>query len=161
MMAHETPQNDAALCSHQALTANKNLSTAELALMVKMHKAGKTQTQIAQALGCSQQNVSYHLQQLGSDTRELAEYVLDAGLYQDALRLRDITEKGNDDNAVKAIKLKWQARGVIQSGQQVTVNTAVMIAQPDKPETWGPLPQFTEAKAVDGVVAKVDEDHNS
>jgi hypothetical protein len=104
-----------ALCESGGSTAHKGFSTAELSTLVKMLKAGKTQAQIAQALGCSQQNVSYHLQQLGSDTRELAEYVMDASLFDDAQRLDAVVKKGKDGDAVKAIKLKWQARKVVDS----------------------------------------------
>jgi DNA-binding CsgD family transcriptional regulator len=127
----------------------KRLTHRQLGIILALSQEGKTQVQIAQTLGCDQRTVGRALQKLGTDTTELAKHEARKSAYSVARRLTRIAVKSSDeDAAIKAGKTLWQAAGVIQSGQQVTVNTAVMIAQPDKPETWGPGPSFIEAKVV-------------
>lgn len=135
----ETAESGAPLCASQGSTANLDISTADLALMVQLHDEGKTQAQIAQRLGCTQQNVSYHLRQLGKPTRDLAERLMDAALLHDARRLNDIAEKGAAEDAIRAIKLKWQARSMVDNAKsQQTMNLQVVIGMPGQPA--GPDP---------------------
>lgn len=124
---------------------------AELGLILALRSEGKTQPEIAQRLGRSQAAISKALKRLGADSTGLAMHHAKAKSYAVARRLARIAEKSDDeDAAIKAGKTLWQAAGVIQSNQQVTVNNAVLIAQPDKPETWGPGPQFAvDAQVVD------------
>jgi DNA-binding CsgD family transcriptional regulator len=121
----------------------RRLTQAELGLLLALRAEGKTQVEIAQRLDCDQTAVSKALKRLGQDTTQLASHHLKSRSYSIARRLTSIAEKSeNDDHAIKAAKTVLAGAGVIQSGQQVTVNAAVMIAQPGKPETWGPEPVF-------------------
>jgi hypothetical protein len=162
MMAQDTPQQAEPAYMVATGPAYERLTLADLSLVLRYRAEGKTQVEIAQRLGKSQASISRALKQLGTDTTELAQHHFKARAYRSARRVTDIAEKSADEaEAVKAAKVVLTGAGVIQSGQQVTVNNAVLIAQPDKPETWGPGPSFIEAKAVEGVVAKGDEDHNT
>lgn len=164
MMAHETPQGapeHALIPTDSEAKKRYRLTHAELGLMLALRAEGKTQAQIAQRLDKDQTAISKALRRLGTDSTQLATHHLKAKSYAVARRLTSIAEKtSNEREAIAASKAVLTGAGVIQSNQQVTVNTAVMIAQPDKPETWGPGPVLEGAKAVDGVVGEGIEDHN-
>lgn len=124
---------------------------AELGLILALRAEGKTQPEIAQRLGRSQAAISKALKRLGADSTGLALHHAKAKSYAVARRLARIVEKSSDeDAAIKAGKTLWQAAGVIQSGQQVTVNNAIVVARADDPQTWLPEPVF------DGEVTRTD-----
>jgi predicted transcriptional regulator len=62
------------------------LTRVELSALLKLHEAGKTQVEIAQALGCSQPTVSYWLNEF-ADTRTTAVNTLRAGAEKLAERI--------------------------------------------------------------------------
>jgi ParB-like chromosome segregation protein Spo0J len=154
-MADQTPPETALIPTETAERKRYRLTHAELGLMLALRAEGKTQAQIAQRLDKDQTAISKALRRLGTDTTPLAQHHLKAKSYTAARRLTSLAENTeNPREAIAAIKTVLAGAGVIQSGQQVTVNNAVLIAQPDKPETWGPGPVFEQAKAIDGLVAK-------
>jgi hypothetical protein len=123
---------------------------ASVARILKLHSLKVAQVRIAEELGCHQSTVSRILADYKDSTAELAQHAFKVNALDIALGVLDTAK--NEDNAdtrLKAQKVALSAAGVIQSGQQVTVNNAVLIAQPDKPETWGPGPSFIEAKVVE------------
>jgi ParB-like chromosome segregation protein Spo0J len=147
--ATQTPPDALASYSEPPERKGEHFTHAELGLILAFNAEGKTQTEIAQRLGRSQVAVSKALRRLGTDTAQLAKHHLAARSFKAARRVTRIAEtSANEGEALKAAKFVLQANGIGQSNQQVTVNTAVMIAQPDRPETWGPGPSFLEAKVV-------------
>jgi hypothetical protein len=126
------------------------LSVTDIGLILQLHQEGKTQEQIAQRLGKHQTSVGRVIRKLAHDSSQVATALLKTRAYRSAIRVARIAEKSRDESeALKAAKVVLAGAGVIQSNQQVTVNNAVLIAQPDKPETWGPGPSFIEAKVVE------------
>jgi DNA-binding MarR family transcriptional regulator len=145
-MAEHTPPEHALIPTDQESKKRLRLTQTELGIALALRAEGKTQAQIAQRLDKDQTTIGKALRRLGQDSTQLATHHLKARSYKVARRLTSIAEKSaNEAEAVKASKAVLAGAGVIQSGQQVTVNTAVMIAQPDKPETWGPGPVFEGA----------------
>lgn len=125
------------------------LSVADIGVILALHQEGKTQEQIAQRLDKSQSSISRVLKRLAGDSAPVATALFKARAYRSAVRVAHIAEKSKDEaEALKASKIVLAGAGVIETGQQVTVNTAVVVAQPGRPETWGPGPQFIEAKVL-------------
>jgi DNA-binding MarR family transcriptional regulator len=153
-MADQTPQEPALIPTDSAERKRLRLTQTELGIVLALRAEGKTQAQIAQRLDKDQTTIGKALRRLGSDSTQLATHHLKARSYTVARRLARIAEKtDNEREAIAASKAVLAGAGVIQSGQQVTVNTAVLIAQPDRPETWGPGPAFLEAKVADDCTA--------
>jgi DNA-binding CsgD family transcriptional regulator len=129
------------------------LTQTELGIALALRAEGKTQAQIAQRLDKDQTTIGKALRRLGTDSTQLASHHLKAKSYAAARRVTTIAEKSADEaEALKAAKVVLAGAGVIQSNQQVTVNNAVIIGQPGKPETLGPDAVFGEV-----IEAKVDE----
>ena len=138
-MAEQTPEAP----RPPAKSPGRRLTQTELGLLIALHAEGKTQVEIAKRLDCDQAAVSIALKRLGPASVDLAKHHLSARSYKAARRVTRIAENSADEaEALKAAKFVLQANGIGQSNQQVTVNAAVMIAQPGKPETWGPGPVF-------------------
>lgn len=157
-MAHETPQQTEPAYMVGTGPAYERLTLTDINLVLRLRHEGKTQVEIAQRLNKSQASISRALKKLGDESTDLAKHHLSSRAYKAARRVTTIAEKSeNEGEALKAAKFVLQANGIGQSNQQVTVNTAVMIAQPDKPETWGPLPSFVEAKVVENSAETGDD----
>lgn len=78
----------------------KRLSQVEVGLLLQMHKAGKTQAEIAQQLGISQQAVSKWLDNT-TDSTDLAKLYLRGS----ALRMaQNIVHKGRAADHIKALE---------------------------------------------------------
>lgn len=80
--------------------AYKRLTRSDLALLLKMHKDGKSQVEIAQALDCSQGTVSKWLSQL-ADTTDVAKEYLAAQSFRMA---KNIVTKGLARDHVATLK---------------------------------------------------------
>ena len=146
-----TTSEPAPLYQPSRSTKHKGVTTTDIALMVQLAEEGKTQAEIAQRLGLSQPTVHYHLSQFAKPTRELAERLMDASLLNDAQRLNDIAEKGAADEAIKAIKLKWQARKMVDDAKSNSnIGIQVVIGMPGQPAGPDPFEAkgLVEAKAV-------------
>lgn len=114
------------------------LTRAEISALLKLHEAGKTQVEIAQALGCSQPTVSYWLNEYG-DTRSEAVYTLRNGAQKLAERIvkqADVTESIDVLERLEVIAPKHQeaSRGGVQ----------IIIGMPGSPAGPDPLIQVNE-----------------
>jgi predicted DNA-binding protein (UPF0251 family) len=140
---------------HSLITGRtyEQLDVEDHLLILRLADKDLPQTEIAKRLGCSQATVSRSLKKHRLDTSQLAIGRAKASVLNAVDRAIDIAEKGaNDDTALKAVKLVAGIAGIVHTGQQVTVNNAVIIGQPGKPETLGPDAVFGEV-----IEAKVNE----
>lgn len=96
----------------------------EIALLLRLRDAGKTQTEIAQVLGCSQPTVSTVLKEF-TDTRELAKLTLNSN----AKRLTDrVIEQADVDQSLELldrIGVAEKRHGEKTTAVQVNVGIAV------------------------------------
>jgi predicted transcriptional regulator len=78
-MSEGLRQQAEAIADHaERITDRSRLARDQVALLLQLHKAGKTQTEIAQVLGIDQSNVSRWLSKL-IDTTDLAKHTLRNG----------------------------------------------------------------------------------
>lgn len=140
--------------------AYERMSIGDLAIALRLHHEGKTQTEIAQRLNKSQASISRALSKLASDSGPLAKAHLSARAYKAARRVTAIAEKSdNEAEALKAARVVLSAAGVIDTnGASVSVTAQVLIAQPHDPRTWGPGPQLIDSKALPADSARLTQD---
>ena len=104
------------------------LTRDEVALLLQLHKAGKTQVEIAQVLGIDQSNVSRWLSKL-IDTSELAKHTLKNGANTLAER---VIAKADVDQSLEVL----DRLGVAEKRQErgaVNIFNAVQVGRPGEP----------------------------
>lgn len=107
--------------------------------IVEMAQKGETQEAIAAVVRCDQSTVSRTVAKY-QDTRPLARKRLEA----EALNM--VERLVTDAKPQTILKIMGKLDVVREDNERgVTVNNAVMIARPDDPSTWGPMPSFIEA----------------
>jgi transcriptional regulator with XRE-family HTH domain len=112
-------------------------------LILHLKEKGLPQTTIAQRLGCDQSTVSRSLQKHSVNSVSLTKALAESTAYEMLGGAIDIAKKGKDDETkLKAIKHVHAVAGLGQSNQGFSGTLNVLIAQPGKPETWGPEPVF-------------------
>jgi biotin synthase-related radical SAM superfamily protein len=121
----------------RSLPANlgaKHLTHAQLGIVLALHREGKTQAQIAQALEVSQQTISRALDRLGTDTTELAVHAAKASAYRAVRRLDTVVKKGSDDHAIRASGKLLEVAEVLNAGNKgVSVGVQVIIGDGPDP----------------------------
>ena len=108
------------------------LSYEQLDLVLRLRAEGKSQAFIAEAVGCTQSNISIVLKRLGSDSSELAKHHLRARSYRAARRVTAIVENGKDADALKAAKTVLAASGVIEGVSAINLGVQVIIGTPQQ-----------------------------
>jgi DNA-binding MarR family transcriptional regulator len=104
----------------------KRLTMKAMSLIMSLADAGKTQTEIAQVVGCSVPTVSRTLDNL-TDNRALARRQLEAA----APQLVKTIKQSKD--AATALRALGKLDVVREDGPQSTANIAVVIGQPGQP----------------------------
>ena len=116
--------------------AGEKLRPIEELRIIEMTRKGETQEAIAAAVKCDQSTVSRTVARY-EDTRPLARKRLEA----EALNM---VERLVTDAKPETILRVMGKLDVVRDddARRVSVTNAVMIAQPDRPETWEPGPNF-------------------
>jgi DNA-binding MarR family transcriptional regulator len=104
----------------------KRLTMKAMSLIMSLADAGKTQTEIAQVVGCSIPTVSRTLDNL-TDNRALARRQLEAA----APQLVKTIKQSKD--AATALRALGKLDVVREDGPQSTANIAIVIGQPGQP----------------------------
>jgi hypothetical protein len=112
------------------------LSRAEVASVVALHRAGKTQTEIALTLGCNTSTVSRWLNQLG-DTTELAKQKLRAGSAELVDRVLKRADIDQSLEVLDRLDVAPKRERNASNGNQVNI----VIGMPGAPA--GPDPMIT------------------
>lgn len=110
------------------------LSRQEVGLLLKLHEAGKTQTEIAETLGCSQPSVSRWVSEL-CDTRTEAKQVLHNGAQKLAKRVV------SEASVEQSLDVLERLEVITPRVQQDSLRTAVQInvGMPGTPAGPDPL----------------------
>jgi DNA-binding CsgD family transcriptional regulator len=111
----------------------KRLTQAQLGIILALTREGKTQTQIAQVIGCDQKAVSDALRALGTDSTELAVHRAKSSSYRAVKRLDAVVRKGSDDHAIKASSKLLEVAGVL-NGDSKGVSVGVQVIIGDGPD---------------------------
>lgn len=129
-MANQTPEAIAQWAeqqNHQKLHKGKGsvLRTEQVATLLQLHKLHKTQTEIAQTLGCDQGTVSRWLAKL-TDSTELASTYLRGS----ALRMaKNVVNKGQARDHIAALK----GIGVLEN-DSTDIKIAIGLSLPGLPK---------------------------
>jgi hypothetical protein len=103
------------------------LKTEDLVRMLQLHKAGLTQTAIAQELGCTQPNVSQWLAKFKDSTNEASLYLKGQALHM----AKNIVQNGLARDHVAALKgIKVLEESDLGKGINITVNGLAMVGLP-------------------------------
>lgn len=96
----------------------KRVQQQQLVAMLQLHKLGKTQTEIAQVVGCDQKTVSRWLEQFQDTTDHANAY-----LRGNALRMaQTVVKKGKPDVQLKALQgLGVASQGTEQKGVTIQI----------------------------------------
>ena len=122
------------------------LTRDEVALLLQLHKAGKTQVEIAQVLGIDQSNVSRWLSKL-IDTSELAKHTLKNGantLAERVIAKADVTEAVDVLERIGVIAPKQESSGSHGSVQVLILQAGQTQLSPpviDVDDTLSPVPR--------------------
>jgi hypothetical protein len=118
----------------------RRLTQSQLGIVLALHKEGKTQVQIAEAIGCHQTSVSQALERLGVDTIELAKHRATSSAYKRVARM-DAWSKKRDSIGLKAAQELNQIAGLTGTIDSKGVNVAVqvVIGMPNQPAGPDPL----------------------
>lgn len=97
-----------------------------LGLLLRFHRDGLTQTEIAQRLDCTQSAVSRALDRLGHDSTDLAKALFQTRSYDAARRVIKLTQSETEKIALDASKVVLSATGVTER-VTATVNVGVQV----------------------------------
>jgi hypothetical protein len=133
-MAHDTPPETPPACGVTKAPKYKRLTYQQLRIARDLYREGKSQVQIAQVLGCTQQTVSDALKALGDDTTDLAIDVAKSKAYRRVRRL-SVWSETRDKLGLESTKELNRIAGIGQdaankgdSGNQVLIQIGVAQA---------------------------------
>ena len=108
----------------------KRLTQEQLVALLDLRKLGKTQTEIAETLGCDQASVSRALRQFTDSTESASAY-----LRGSALRMaKNVVRKGQARDHIQALK----GIGVLER-DQADIKIAIGVSLPGMPSVSAPV----------------------
>src|SRR3990167_8264315 len=118
----------------ESIPDRSRLTRPEVGLLLKLHEAGKTQTEIAHTIGCSQSVVSRWLSEL-ADTRIEAKHVLHNGAQKLA---KLVISEATEDQSLDMLERLEVVAPRQQQGGVGGVN--ILIGMPGSPAGPDPFP---------------------